>query len=166
MESNLNLYRTVYNAIFPPYSGRYRLTGEPNTTAFLKHTPQVHILHSHIWSVSLPRVLLLCLGILLICFSWRGAVTQCMCPAGFWSRMVSLRAAGLCRPSSPDPRGTPVAVKGSFISKGSGYKNLTSLEKYPQFRCGPQSLCFFDLSVRTRMKILERDILYQRTVFL
>lgn len=46
-------------------------------------------------------------------------------------------ARELCRPMSPELGGELVAAKHSFLSRGSGHLNFTSLVKCPQFRCDP-----------------------------
>lgn len=46
-------------------------------------------------------------------------------------------ARELCRPMFPELGGELVAAKHSFLSRGSGHLNFTSLVKCPQFRCDP-----------------------------
>lgn len=96
-------------------------------------------LHRHIHSICFPRVLLLFFAILLICCSSRGAVTQCMDSEELEEQDGKPNGLGTLQAHLSGAAGKPGAVKCNVISGCSDCKNLTSLEKYPQFSCGPQS---------------------------
>ena len=134
MESNLNLYTIVLITFSHFTVGGTKLTYVPNTTIYPKTTPQMYTLaQAHTEYMFSPCAFTASwhsLNLLLL----KEAVTQCICseelseldgkPNGWGTpRPISLELAGKC----------------SFISRGSGHKTLTSLGKYPQFSCGPQS---------------------------
>lgn len=113
------------------YSRRYKINLYPQYDHYLQHTPQVHTLTC----TGTQNKFSPCASTV-SCRSLEGE-RGCVCSEELSELDGNPMARELCRPISPELGGELVAAKHSFLSRGSGHLNLTSLGKCPQFRCDP-----------------------------
>lgn len=157
MEPNLNLYITVLTITFSYLTVRgAKLIYILNKTIYTPHTPQVHTLTQAHTGYIFPQVLLL------LAISWREQGLGVCAPRG--SQSWSMPSGwGTLQPTSLALGRQPVAAKCSFFLEVQATWILCHWENIQTW--STKWLCFFDPSVRTRIRILERDIVYQKNHF-